>query len=55
MQSDQITDIVSPVRKSLPNSFSLSTGMEPTSVIVSHWICSTIHWDEDFNLTGRGV
>lgn len=34
---------------------SLSTVIEPTSVIASHWICSTVHWDKDFNNTGSSI
>lgn len=55
MQSHQGMNIVLRVRQPLPNSFCLSTVMEPTLVIALHWICSTVYWDADFKITGSGV
>lgn len=50
MQSHQSRDIV--LRQPLPKSCSV---MEHTSVTASHWICSSVHWDKDFNNTGSSI
>lgn len=40
---------------SLFQTASLRIVMEPTSVTASHRICSMVHHDEDFNITGSNV